>query len=534
MTGVQTCALPISGQGEYNLSFGGSLSGKDVDLVQIKPNVEPSTASVTGTGNFVVGNTAQNKLNLQNAYATMLGTSASNISVAYDASYVGGERYTVSFVGALNNTDIADKTFRYNSGEFEYRLVQDGAAPVAEVQRVFVDASDATGDFTLQLSYGGNTYKTAGIDFAATATQVQSALNAALGGLSGASVTVSTDAQGAYLVKFGGSLLGKDVSDLKVGRISVDPEVPSGNFTIELDGQMSGAIAYSADSATMAGNIQTALEAMSGIGAGNVAVTYDEADSGGSQAAFKIAFKGDLAHRNVSDITAHFGDLELAQVSPYRITDGRASSGEEQSIRIDTEARDVSFTLSLSHGGSVYTTESIALDATKDQVQEAVTAAFGDIDGAEVTVSLWTHGTLDLKFGGSLSGQDVALVQVNAQAADLSVSLEKVQEGSTETQEAQPEQTLVVDYSEGKTELRVATGPASSLRLDMDGAKGELIQARGHLDLDVFGFLQASGDFALEKSTGQIRLADLASTPDVDESAEPIEVEILTLGGSNV
>ena len=92
----------------------------------------------------------------------------------------------------------------------------------------------------------------------------------------------------------------------------------------------------------------------------------------------------------------------------------------------------------------------------------------------------------------------------------------------------------VVDYSEGKTELRVATGPASSLRLDMDGAKGELIQARGHLDLDVFGFLQASGDFALEKSTGQIRLADLASTPDVDESAEPIEVEILTLGGSNV
>ena len=62
ISGAQVQVTQWTGQGEYNLSFGGSLSGKDVDLVQIKPNVEPSTASVTGTGNFVVGNTAQNKL----------------------------------------------------------------------------------------------------------------------------------------------------------------------------------------------------------------------------------------------------------------------------------------------------------------------------------------------------------------------------------------------------------------------------------------------------------------------------------------
>ena len=78
------------------------------------------------------------------------------------------------------------------------------------------------------------------------------------------------------------------------------------------------------------------------------------------------------------------------------------------------------------------------------------------------------------------------------------------------------------------------TGAPNSLTLDMDGARGKLLQASGHLDLDVFGFFQAEGNFALEKSTGEVTLADLVSTPNVDESATPIQVDLLTLGASNV
>jgi hypothetical protein len=127
LSGAQLKVTHWVANNEYSVSFGGTLAGQEIELLAITPRSAPvATAGASGTGQFVVGNTAQNVTNLRNAYAAMLGTSATNISVKYDASYSAGERYVVSFVGALKFTDIADKTFRY-SGAFDYQLNQSGA-----------------------------------------------------------------------------------------------------------------------------------------------------------------------------------------------------------------------------------------------------------------------------------------------------------------------------------------------------------------------------------------------------------------------
>ena len=95
--------------------------------------------------------------------------------------------------------------------------------------------------------------------------------------------------------------------------------------------------------------------------------------------------------------------------------------------------------------------------------------------------------------------------------------------------------TTVVDYAgTGATVLSIATGPAKALALSMEGDRGPLLQASGNLTLDLFGFVQLHGGFAIDKGQGSVTLADLESTRDIDESAAPVAVDMLTLGASHL
>ena len=52
--------------------------------------------------------------------------------------------------------------------------------------------------------------------------------------------------------------------------------------------------------------------------------------------------------------------------------------------------------------------------------------------------------------------------------------------------------------------------------------------------MDAFGFFQVQGALALNRSTGSVKLGDLASTANVNESTNPVAVEQLLIGGSNL
>lgn len=81
----------------------------------------------------------------------------------------------------------------------------------------------------------------------------------------------------------------------------------------------------------------------------------------------------------------------------------------------------------------------------------------------------------------------------------------------------------VLDYA--TTPLSVQAGPASLISVDLDGSSGELIEASGSFDLELFGYLNASGEFSFRKSTAEVAVVDVES---------PVEVDILTIGGAGL
>ena len=108
---------------------------------------------------------------------------------------------------------------------------------------------------------------------------------------------------------------------------------------------------------------------------------------------------------------------------------------------------------------------------------------------------------------------DTLTVEVNRPAADASL----------------------VDYKARAYTIDTGTSDSpSSLTLSLDGSEGALLRARGNLKLDVFGFVQASGAFGIEKKTGSIRVADKPSTQNIDESATAVNVDMLLVGASGL
>jgi len=228
-----------------------------------------------------------------------------------------------------------------------------------------------------------------------------------------------------------------------------------------------------------------------------LAVTFDmDADAGATLAAsgsFAVDVDGFFQASGSLAIERRQDSLTLA--------DNPATAG------VDESAAAVGMDL-LTLGGS-------GLDAfvgTGGGTAGALGLAIGDVDFA-LALARETGGTrawssLQASAGSvalvglaglTLSG-DTLSVQVNVAAADGSV----------------------IDYA--AQALTVATGTGSSLALDMDGGAGTLRRASGHLALEVFGFLQAEGGFALESRSSTVTLADGSS----------VSVDLLALGADGV
>ncbi|MEN9776203.1 MAG: hypothetical protein RL322_3273, partial [Pseudomonadota bacterium] len=559
LSGAQI-AVSRSGD-DLTLTLGGSLAGRSLALV----NVRAESALAQGTQvtrNFVVGDPSANISSIQSAYAQLLGTAPSNISVQYDSSFLGGERYVVRFVGDLLGVDIADKGISVTGTALDYRLLGDGVPGVAAVQRLVVDRDVTTaGTFRLSITAGNAaSYTTAPIALGASAAEVQAAIRAAgsnAASLQGIAVAGASD---DYRVTFGGPLLGQDMGLLRAAAVAVDPELPSGNFQISIDGARSDPIVYSTDSSILASRIETALRALSAIGSDGVAVSFDASESDSRRAAFRLEFAdGALAFVDVPDLTSHFASLDLGSVAPINIVQGQAKSGELQSVRFVSTARSVELKLGFSHGGQGVQSALIDSGMTRAEVQAIVDAALDDLSAAldptrpgfvaTAEVAFWNGRELQVRFGGSLLGVDVAPITVTEVLPQHEATLTVLETGSTTDIQAIPQKTLVLDFGlidaeqpqlGRKTVLEALTGPAAGDQIvfTMDGQRGELLEARGQVSIDAFGFFQVAGEFALEKSTDQVTVfgpaVDDPDTQEVDESRSVVNVDKLTVGASGL
>ena len=137
------------------------------------------------------------------------------------------------------------------------------------------------------------------------------------------------------------------------------------------------------------------------------------------------------------------------------------------------------------------------------------------LSGVDFGLALMSEKVLNaprrwLSLEASASG--AAFVGVDGLTVDVSNAAVSINRASADGK--------VVDYSAGKTDLSIATSSSTSLKLAMPASAGELLRASAHLALDVFGFVQLAGDFALDKRSSSLTL----------DNGNAVQVDLLTLG----
>ncbi len=205
----------------------------------------------------------------------------------------------------------------------------------------------------------------------------------------------------ASVVYAKGTVLGEIVGLNEVQTITVTGTPAGGSFTVSFAGSTSAAIAYNASAAT----VQTALEAVTTIGVGNVSVT------GGALpgTAVLVEFRNALGKQNVVAMTTT--DSFTGGSSPASaVTTSTAGTGTANEIQTVYASGSVSGgTFTITYSGA--TTSAIAYNATTAVVQAAI-EALSTVGTGNVGVS-GTAGTIYvLSFKGTLAATDVAAVTI--------------------------------------------------------------------------------------------------------------------------
>ena len=214
-------------------------------------------------------------------------------------------------------------------------------------------------------------------------------------------------------VKFGSDTTEYSVTSRTLGggvdevqAIEIDDDVSGGTFTLSFGGYTTGTIAWNASIAV----VEAALEALTSIGLGNVAVT-------GAAPIWIITFGGTLGDSDVALIT---GDGAL-------LTGGSAVDVEiaETVAGVDAvdEIQELEATTALTVG--VYTitllgetTQNISFDATAIEVEMALESldAVAVGEASVVDSGSWPalNETLTVTFTGALAGTDIAMMTIGA------------------------------------------------------------------------------------------------------------------------
>ncbi len=351
--------------GDWTIEFTGALAGTDVALIAGDGTLLTGAANVTvsttmqgspGTNEvqrltlttpaavwfLVFGadvatvNAGTTVAGLRNALESMLSIGTGNVivtasvtgqsSVALDSQHPNttGDYFEVEFVGSLAGTDVSmlvATTDGVSSPSSQWTITEQtkgSATPINEVQVVTVNNGPTAGTFTL--TFQGQT--TTGVAYNATASAVQSALEA-LSNIAAGEAVVTGNAGGPYTVTFsGGTLAGTDVSKMtgsgalltgssvyaattqaavagtnEVQQVAVDSEATGGTFTLTFNAETTAGIAYNATASA----VQTALEGLTTPLAGDFSVT--------GAGPYLVEFKQNYTASNVAEMTGSGASL---------------------------------------------------------------------------------------------------------------------------------------------------------------------------------------------------------------------------------
>lgn len=300
------------------------------------------------------------KIGLGNRYISMSGWSPNAFIDAWSAN--AADPFSDIAVTTDANQTYLDFTTISADIDFELSvMVNDLPLTVANERQQLTLLRASGGTFTL--TFDGQT--TSGIAYNASASTIQTALEA-LSNIAPGDVTVTAGDSGIFTFEFTGTYAGLDVALLTVNSssltgstatasvstvrnysvgqseiqtlvfsmtttvapqnekqtVKINGSPTSGTFTLTYDGQTTGNIAYNASNAT----IVTALEALSNIGVGDVAITGGPLPN----RSITVEFKGALAATNVPQLTSSAASLGT---TTSNLTVSRSTAGTSYSVK---------------------------------------------------------------------------------------------------------------------------------------------------------------------------------------------------------
>ncbi|MDA1016540.1 MAG: hypothetical protein O3A00_19050, partial [Planctomycetota bacterium] len=396
-----------------------TINGNDGDDTTTAGSAAPSTTS--GTVNNIGGGFT---LEFDGETTALIngGASAEDVQAALEAlstigsgnvSVAGGRgSWVVTFQNDLAGTDVSELKPATSAGlALPFVVVQtrtDGSK-ANEVQTVATGRYE--GDFTL--SFDGET--TSALSNVSTASSVQSALES-LPNIGAGNVEV-TGEPGEWTVIFVNDLGYVGVSELTATQstpnsqrpITITTTIPGqttnesqhvatdtsfGEFVLKYGNETTAVLNHQ----TTPAELQAALEALSGIGAGNVSVSGTAGD-------WVITFQGSFANVDVQPLVPLTTD---GAALPSRLLsttlNGGNGSNEVQALELFLDDFVLRF------GGEV--TESLEPTATAAQVELALESLSG-IDDGDVVVSE-TDGVWTVEFTGELAGQNIQQIVVDS------------------------------------------------------------------------------------------------------------------------
>lgn len=502
----------------------------DTDYADATATDEEQTVTVTATGGtFTLTYDGQTTDAIaENATAATVQTELeqlSNIEVG-DVVVTGsaGGPYTLTFGGNLADVNVealtasaAGLTQAAGTGtaavatttaggaaiSIDHATTVAGVAPVNEVQHVTVDAT--SGNFTV--TYAGQTTASLAFDVSAAAftTAMDNLSNLAPGDVVVTGGPGDSGGTTPYVLTFGGTLAGTNVAevtcasvDLAGGGASVTPSTVTpgvaavneqqtitltggpnaGNYTITWEGQTTANISATASAAA----VQSALEALSNVAAGEIAVTRSGAGSLASPYVYTLTFQNGLGGANQDQATS---------------TDVSLVVNEVQSITVTANAG----TFTVTYSGQ--TTSAIAYNATNAAVQTAL-EALSNLAPADVVV---TGGPGDatgsapyvLTFGGTLADTDVAEVTTSAAALQAIGTV------------------VIAEATAGEEPNTIVTADISAIPAELGGGAATLhTDAAVALETNVLRMIEMLNEVKRKRNVMLAKLDDDATVADTD------------------
>lgn len=459
--GVGDVTVTGSAGGPWTVEFTGALADTDVALMTaddsnlVGTNEEQtiSLGTVTG-GTFTLTYDGQTTGNIAyNASAATVEAALEGLSNigAGEATTTGsaGGPWTVTFSGNLAGTDvdqitvdgtnltgklsvsITQTTDGVSGAENEVHLYHAiGSGGVDGTFTITGDASVTGGTFTLALSVGGTTlFTTDAIAYNATLTAIQAAIDAKAASsihynagevhivgeaagttlVDGATLSVriscAVNQSGIVVPTVTNSLTGGTYSATAGTSVTNSSESSqAGSFYITYGAQTTDDIAINAS----ASNVQSALEALSNIGSGNVSVSQTFGTGLADSGTYVVEFIGALANLNTG-LTPVIGTNSGTQytLSADKAWTGLSGTNEVQQLSISGSP--VSGTFALDYAGAQ--TALLQYNSTAAQVQSSL-EALSTIGSGNVSC---TGGVLpgtpvDIEFIADLGSQSLALI----------------------------------------------------------------------------------------------------------------------------